>query len=130
VCWHRLVAAILCAGEFITDDTHCFQAFAMIHQIERDGGKTRSTLHGKRVLELGSGTGAVGIAASLIGMCLFGSDFVDSWFSGAAVTFSDVPALLPLIEVNCRKNGIMNPAIVPLTWYVRPPQDRWVAREI
>jgi len=57
----------------------------------------------KRVLELGSGTGAVGISVA----SLFGS----------SVTVSDLPALLPLLQHNVRLNNVEN--------IVRVSECRW-----
>ncbi|XP_053723869.1 EEF1A lysine methyltransferase 3-like [Synchiropus splendidus] len=64
-------------------------------------------LRGKRVVELGAGTGVVGIAASLI---------------GAHVTLTDLPLALTQLQANVNLNAppggwlSVPPAVLPLSW--------------
>ncbi|CAL1609920.1 unnamed protein product [Knipowitschia caucasica] len=73
-------------------------------------------LKGKRVIELGSGTGLVGICAARL---------------GAAVTLTDLPRVLPQLQHNVSANAPpggwrLTPAVRPLSWgedqHVFPPQ--------
>eukprot|EP00434_Breviolum_minutum_P007661 symbB.v1.2.006757.t1/scaffold405.1/size210896/13 len=54
----------------------------------------------QRTLELGSGTGLVGLVASRL---------------GAKVTFTDLPGMLPLLEANVKENHV-DAEIRPLVW--------------
>ena len=63
-------------------------SFALLAYVR--SGAADGRLGGKRALELGSGVGAVGIGASRY---------------AAAVTLSDVDAVVPLLEANVRLNG-------------------------
>ncbi|XP_063860985.1 protein N-lysine methyltransferase METTL21D-like isoform X1 [Scylla paramamosain] len=55
----------------------------------REKGK-RKLLKGSSVVELGAGTGCVGLAAALLG--------------ASHVTLTDLPELLPLLKINCAQN--------------------------
>ena len=57
---------------------------AITHQVEYQGN-----LRGKRLLELGAGTGALGLAAAC---------------QGTRVVLSDLPTVIPLLETNIRLN--------------------------
>jgi len=59
-------------------------------------------LAGRRVLELGSGVGAVGVGAARL---------------AASVTLSDVPDVVPLLVANVRLNGSPNVDAVALDWF-------------
>ncbi|CAE7361980.1 unnamed protein product, partial [Symbiodinium sp. CCMP2592] len=62
-------------------------------------------LNGKRILELGSGTGAVGLAAASL---------------GADVTLTDLPQVLPLTASNMAANSLCSPgtSLALLDWKV------------
>ncbi|XP_018554557.1 EEF1A lysine methyltransferase 3 [Lates calcarifer] len=67
----------------------------------------RVELRGKRIIELGAGTGVVGILAARL---------------GAAVTLTDLPLALPQLEANVSANmpssgwPSLPPAVLPLSW--------------
>uniref|UniRef100_A0A8C7Y0M3 EEF1A lysine methyltransferase 3 n=1 Tax=Oryzias sinensis TaxID=183150 RepID=A0A8C7Y0M3_9TELE len=64
-------------------------------------------LKGKRIIELGAGTGLVGILAARL---------------GAEVTLTDLPLALPQLQANVSANTLSNgwpsaePAVLPLSW--------------
>lgn len=63
---------------------------------------SEGSLEGRRVLELGSGTGIVGLTAAAM---------------GATVVMSDQPELVPLLDANIAANGLAtNARAVPLVW--------------
>lgn len=63
---------------------------------------------GKRVLELGSGTGIAGIMLGLL---------------GAKVTMTDQPDVMGLLRENALRNQVEDCIITPLPWYV--PFGTW-----
>ena len=73
-------------------------------------GSTRGTdecVHGKRVLELGSGVGAVGIGARL--------------FGASRVVLTDIEDVVPLLEANIELNHVEHVTAVALDWFQDVP---------
>lgn len=79
---------------------------------------------GKRVIELGAGPGAVGLAAAALG--------------ASSVVLTDLKHLLPLISANVQRNRLGSVASVrPLDWHapagvaaLRPPFDLVLASDV
>ncbi|BFZ54367.1 Protein-lysine N-methyltransferase efm6 [Savitreella phatthalungensis] len=80
----------------------------------QQGRKDASIFKGKRVLELGAGTGLVGIALLLAGL-------IDQT-TGASYTASDLEAVLPLIQRNYEVNGVIG-HVLGLPWGTRPKSE-------
>jgi len=78
------------------------------------GGAERATFSGRRVVELGAGTGVVGIMASYL---------------GASVVVTDLDSLVPLLDHNINQNNRMISAGTgsisarPLCWGTEPDAD-------
>ena len=68
---------------------------------------TDGRVHGKRVLELGSGVGAVGIGARL--------------FGASRVVLTDIEDVVPLLEANIELNHVENVTAVALDWFQAVP---------
>jgi len=82
-------------------------ALALLAHVGSTAG-TDECVAGKRVLELGSGVGAVGIGAKL--------------FGAQRVTLTDVAAVVSLLEANIELNNVEDVTAVALDWFEDVPQ--------
>ncbi|XP_062605453.1 protein N-lysine methyltransferase METTL21D-like [Saccostrea cucullata] len=98
---------VLCIHQLEVGDVGCVvwdAALVLSKYMETPDFKNGELLQGKKILELGAGTGCVGLIAAHL---------------GAEVTITDLPEFVPLIEMNIEKNksAIKGSARAqPLTW--------------
>ena len=81
-------------------------ALALVAHVGSTSGNDEC-VHGKRVLELGSGVGAVGIGARL--------------FGASRVVLSDIEDVVPLLEANIELNHVESVTAVALDWFQDVP---------
>ena len=81
-------------------------ALALVAHVGSTSGNDEC-VHGKRVLELGSGVGAVGIGARL--------------FGASRVVLTDIEDVVPLLEANIDLNHVQDVTAVALDWFQDVP---------
>ena len=81
-------------------------ALALVAHVGSTSGNDEC-VHGKRVLELGSGVGAVGIGARL--------------FGASRVVLTDIEDVVPLLEANIELNHVQDVTAVALDWFQDVP---------
>ena len=102
--------AAACLAKYLDSDH--FQAAHCGRQKPNDVDDRQQPLSGRRVVELGAGTGVVGVMASYL---------------GASVVVTDLDSLVPLLAHNINKNSnIMSAGSIsarPLCWGSEPDTD-------